>query len=109
MSPVAAPVSRSTPMRTTPLGVGDLVAGFTDEGDRGTPVVEPAEVADERAGQLEAERALQVPGGEHGAVAQVDDPFAGLDPPAQFGRIDRLGRGQVRRLRPSLLMTPMCA
>ncbi len=39
------------------------------------------------------------PGGERGAVAQVDDPLAGLDPTTQFGRIDRLGQREVDRRR----------
>ena len=36
-----------------------------------------------------------VPGGEDGAVAQVDDPLPGLDAAAQLGWVGLRGSGQV--------------
>ena len=60
--------------------------------------------------QLEAEGAGEVPGGERGAVAQVDDPLPGVDAAAQLVGVDRLRAATGRRARaPALLMTPMWA
>ena len=50
-------------------GIGDLVVVVADEGQRRAPRVEPAEVGDEGVRQFEAEGAVEVPGGEGGAVA----------------------------------------
>ena len=46
-------------------------------------------------GQLEREGAVEVSCGECGAVAQVDDPLAGVDAAAQLVGVDRFGWRQV--------------
>lgn len=60
-------------------GLRDLFFGVADQGQGCSPSVEPAEVGHERIRQLETECAAEVAGREGGALAQVDDPLAGLD------------------------------
>ena len=75
-----------------PAGLGDLLGGLPDQGERGAVVIEPAQVGDEVGAQLEAERAGQVPGSERSAIQQVDHPLPCLHPAAQLGGLGRLGR-----------------
>jgi hypothetical protein len=87
--------------RELAAGVGDLLTGLADEGELGVLGQQPAEVGDEGLGELERERAGKVPGGERGALTQVDDPLAGrdagLEACAQLDGPDRLRRRQVDR------------
>ena len=69
------------------LGLGDVLGGLAEQGDRGAPGDQPAQVGRERAVEAEVEGAGCVAGGERGAVAQVDDPLAGLDAPAQLAGV----------------------
>jgi hypothetical protein len=57
-----------------PLGVSDLLGGAGEQGERGAPGDEPAEVGGELGPEGDGDRAVQVAGGEGTALAQVDDP-----------------------------------
>ena len=86
--PVACAAGRSMPIRTSSRWASATSsAALAEQRDRGAPGDEPAEVGREAAVEPEVERAGGVPGGERGAVAQVDDPLAGLDAAAQLGGV----------------------
>ena len=98
VGPVARPAGRVRrgPVDADPdqlaLGLGDLVGGLAEQGQRGAPGDQPAEVGGEPAVEAEVQGAGGVAGGEGGPVAQVDDPLAGLDAAAQLGGVGALGR-----------------
>ena len=75
------------------LRLGDVLGGLAEQGDGRAPGDQPAEVGREAAVETEVERAGRVAGGERGAVAQVDDPLAGLDAPPQLGGVGDGRRG----------------
>ena len=82
------------------LGLGDVLGGLAEQRHRGAPGDQPAQVGRERAVEAEVEGAGGVAGGERGAVAQVDDPLAGLDAPAELARRRPRAGGEVRLGRP---------
>ena len=95
--PVAAPAGRSMPMRTSSRWASATCSGgLAEQGQRGAPRDQPAQVGGEAAVEPEVQRAGHVPGGERGAVPQVDHPLAGLDATPQLGRVRAAGCGQVR-------------
>ena len=99
--PVAAAAGRSMPMRTSSRWASATCSGgLAEQGHRGAPRDQPAQVGANLPVQAEVQRAGQVPGGERRAVAQVDHPLPGGDPAAQLvgvgarrRRTGRLGSG----------------
>jgi hypothetical protein len=83
-----------------PLGPGHLLAGLAEQRHRRPPGQDPAQVRGEAAVHRKADRARHVPGAERDAVAQVDDPFPGLDRAPDLVRARRPRRGQVGAARP---------
>ena len=77
------------------LRLRDLLGGLAEQGDRGAPGDQPAEVRREAAVEPEVERAGCVAGRERGPAAQVDDPLAGLDATAQLGGVGDRRQGEV--------------
>src|ERR1022692_3377471 len=61
------------------LGGGDLPGGVAEQGQRGSPRDQPAEVVREVGAVLEAQRSADVTGRARLAVAQIGDPFSGGD------------------------------
>ena len=91
-------------------GLGDLLLGLADQGDRSAPWDEPADVGDEVGdGQLEVQRPGQVAGGERGAGAQVDHPLAGGQSSGQLGGVDVSRRGEVHGRRAGGVARPHVA
>src|SRR5690606_16131599 len=64
-----------------PLRVGYVLGSFAEQGDGSAPGDQPTQIGSEGTVQAEVECAGRVAGGERGAVAQIDYPFAGLDAP----------------------------
>ena len=93
------------------LGFGDLFRGLAEQGQRGAPRDQSAQVGREAAVQVEAERAGQVPAGERAAGAQVDHPLPCLDAAARLGGVGAARRGGDRSgpAGPAALAGPMCA
>ena len=81
------------------LRLGDLLGGLAEQGQRGAPRDQPAQVGRELPVEAEVQRAGHVPGGERGAGAQVDQPLPRLQPAAQRGLVRRL-RGRSGPVRP---------
>ena len=77
------------------LGLGHDLRGLPEQGDRRAPGDQPAEVGREGAVETEVQGAACMPGRERGAVAQVDHPLAGLDPPAELGGVRECRRAEI--------------
>ena len=106
-----AAAGRSIPIRTSSRCAWATSSAVSpQQGHRGAPVDEPADVGRERAVETEVQRAGRVAGRERGAVAQIDDPLAGLDPTAQLGRRQpaRAGTGPGHSDGPAELAGAMC-
>ncbi len=78
------------------LRVGGLRRVLPDQGERGAPRDDPAEVGRELLPEGDPDAAGQVLGGIGGAVAQVHDPLAGGDALAEGVGVGRFGGCQVR-------------
>ena len=95
--------------REAALELGDLLLGRSEQGDWRAPGDQPAEVGDGVALDVEAQAPGEVLGGPEPALAQVDHPFTGLDPPAQLLGVGDAPPG-VRSIgrAPCSLAGPMC-
>ena len=81
------------------LRLGDLLGGLAEQGDRGAPGDEPAQVGGERRRRGRSSACRARARRRRRCGAQVDHPLAGLDPPAQLCGVGRRRWGQVRRRR----------